>query len=453
MKTIVAIFHTIIITGGLGFLPHAQAVVPPPDGGYPGHNTAEGQKALFSLTTGTDNTALGYLSLQALTTGNLNTGVGAWTLALNSGDNNTAVGAAAMLLNTSGHDNVAIGTAALVYNDGGSANTANGAFALYNNTTGETNTAVGWGALSDNITASDNTGIGASALTENETGELNTAVGSLALALNIEGNENTALGAFALYNNTLGADNTAIGFEALRSATTDNSNTAVGDHALRNLTSGSNNVALGVDAGATLTTGAGNIYIGPGIGAASEDNHTYIRNIKDTIVSGGGTDFVSVNLTTGLLGHVSSSRRYKEEIKAMDKASETLYRLNPVTYRFKKEIDPTQTVEYGLVAEEVAEVDPNLAIRDGKGQIQSVRYTAINAMLLNEFLKEHRKVEEQQATIAQLKADAANERTATGELKQTLDTVLSRLNEQESKIQNVSVQLKMSDARRVVVDQ
>jgi hypothetical protein len=376
MKTILSTLHVIVTVLCLASLPRAQAVVPPPDGGYPGRNTAEGQKALFSLTTGTDNTALGYVSLQALTTGNLNTGIGAWTLALNNGDNNTAVGAAAMLLNTSGHDNVAIGTAAL--------------------------------------------------------------------ALNIEGNENTALGAFALYNNTLGAGNTAIGFEALRSATTDNANTAIGDHALRNLTSGSANVALGVDAGATLTNGAGNIYIGPGIGAASEDNHTYIRNIKDTIVSGGGTDFVSVNLTTGLLGHVSSSRRYKEEIKAMDKASETLYRLNPVTYRFKKEIDPTQTVEYGLVAEEVAEVDPNLAIRDGKGQIQSVRYTAINAMLLNEFLKEHRKVEEQEAIIAELRADAGTQKAMISDLKKRLENVLARLDEEDSKIQSVSDQFEMS---------
>jgi Chaperone of endosialidase len=135
-------------------------------------------------------------------------------------------------------------------------------------------------------------------------------------------------------------------------------------------------------------------------GVAGESDHTYIRNVNTTTVSGGSADFVTVDVTTGLLGHLGSSRRYKEEIKSMDNASQALFALKPVTFRYKKDIDQSQSLDYGLIAEDVAQVDPNLAIRDRNGQIESVRYSAINAMLLNEFLKEHRKNEEQEATIA-----------------------------------------------------
>lgn len=188
-----------------------------------------------------------------------------------------------------------------------------------------------------------------------------------------------------------------------------NDNTAVGSGAL-NDTTGSDNTALGFQAGILATDGDGNVYIGAGMsGAAGESNQTYIRNINTTSVSGAGTDTVTVNLSTGLLGHVTSSRRYKDDIKAMDNASQTLFALKPVTFRYKKEIDQNQTLDYGLIAEEVAKVDSDLAIRDKDGQIESVRYSAINAMLLNEFLKEHkafleeqRKVQEQGATIARM---------------------------------------------------
>jgi hypothetical protein len=132
-----------------------------------------------------------------------------------------------------------------------------------------------------------------------------------------------------------------------------------------------------------------------------EANHTYIRNIKDTSVSGGGTDYVTVDLTTGLLGHFTSSRRYKEDIQPMDKASETLFGLKPVSYRYKKDADRSQRLDYGLIVEDVAKVDPNL-VRNGQGQIESVRYNAITAMFLNEFLKEHRKVEKLEATVPDL---------------------------------------------------
>jgi hypothetical protein len=155
------------------------------------------------------------------------------------------------------------------------------------------------------------------------------------------------------------------------------------------------------------------VYIGAGMyGVAGESNHTYVSNINSTTVSGGGTDSVTVDLVSGLLGHLSSSRRYKEDIKAMDAASEMLYRLRPVTYHYKHEIDRTQTTAFGLIAEEVAQVNPDLIARNSQGQPESVHYEMVNAMLLNEFLKEHKafveeqgKVHEQGATILRLQQE------------------------------------------------
>ena len=334
-----------------GISSSAQAVVPAPDGGYPGFNTAEGDDALLNLTAGAGNTGIGWRSLFSDSTGNFNTGVGAGALVLNNGDANTALGAAALLLNTIGSENTAVGAAALLFNGTGERNTAVGTDALKTNTTGGANTAIGHEALFSNTT----------------------------------GSENTATGGDALFSNTGGLGNTADGRNALFSNT------------------GNNNTALGFAAGFFATTGHGNVYLGSGMeGVGGESDHTYIRNIDATSVSGGGTDYVTINLTTGLLGHLSSSRRHKEDIQPMTDASETLYRLKPVTYRYKKEIDVTQSLDYGLVAEEVAAVDPNLVACNKDGQIETVRYTAVNAMLLNEFLKEHRKNEEQALTIARL---------------------------------------------------
>jgi hypothetical protein len=258
---------------------------------------------------------------------------------------------------------------------------------------------------------------------------------------NTTGNANTAVGSQALLSNSTGSGNTAIGSSALQSNTTGETNTAIGASALLTNTTGGLNTAIGPGAGVNATTGSGNVYIGVVSGVAGEGDHTYIANINTTTVSGGGTDTVTVNLSTGLLGHLSSSRRYKEEIKPMDKASEALFALKPVSYRFKKEIDQSQSLDYGLIAEEVAEVDPNLAIRDGKGQIEGVRYNAINAMLLNEFLKEHRTVEELQATVAQQRKDS--EATAARQQKE-IEVLTASLKEQASQIQKVSAQLEVS---------
>ena len=382
-----------------------QAVSPPPDGGYgpPAYgtgNTAEGDSALLNLNTGVGNTGLGWRTLFSDSTGSFNTGVGIGALVLNNGDFNTALGAAALLLNSTGANNTALGTGALVFNNTGSANTANGAFTLYNNTTGESNTAMGTDALKTNTTGGVNIAIGVGALRSNTTGTENTATGGDALLTNTEGNANTANGRNALLSCT-----------------------------------GNINTALGFAAGFNATTGNGNVYIGSGmVGSAGESNHTYIRNISTTSVSGGGTDTVTVNLSTGLIGHLSSSRRHKDDIQPMSDASETLYRLKPVTYRYKKEIDVTRSLDYGLVAEEVATVDPNLVACDKNGQIETVRYTAVNAMLLNEFLKDHRKVGSlEKAMAVQQKENAA---------------MRAMLKEQAAQIQKVSAQLELGKAAR-----
>jgi hypothetical protein len=297
--------------------------------------------------------------------------------------------------------------------------TAEGCGALNSLTTGAANTALGWRSLFSTADGSFNTGVGAAALALNN-GSSNTAVGVAALLLNSTGSNNTAVGTGTLVNNTTdrntavganalnadnsGTDNCAVGFEALTSDTTGGANTAVGRGALDQNVTGNFNTAIGKDAGASAT-GSGNVYIGHLIaGVAGENNHTYIRNIKDTSVNGGGADIVTIDLTTGLLGHASSSRRYKEDIRPMDKTSEVIYQLQPVTFHYKKEIDRTQSPAFGLIAEEVAKADPNLIVRDSRGQPESVHYEMVNAMLLNEFLKEHQTVEELKATVAQQKS-------------------------------------------------
>ena len=333
-----------------GLLPRTQAVVPPPDGGYPGFNTAEGQAALFSLTTGTGNVAVGWASLYSDAEGSLNTAIGTGALLLNTADQNTASGAGALLSNTEGTNN-----------------TANGAFALYSNITGDFNTATGFQALFGNTTGGNNTATGYRALQGNTTGIYNTATGFLALADNTEGDGNTATGYRALHDNTTGNNTTGIGYYA------------------------------GHD-----VTGDGNVCIGANVfGAAGVDNTTWIRNVYDSVATARAV-YVNAN---NKIGTLASSRRYKNEIRPMAKASEAIFSLRPVSFRYKKEVDPKSLLSFGLIAEEVAEVDPDLVTPDRDGKPETVRYEAVNAMLLNEFLKEHRKNGEQEATIAQLKQD------------------------------------------------
>jgi Chaperone of endosialidase len=325
-------------------VPLAHAVVPPPDGGYPGGNTAEGQNALLSLSTGTFNTAVGFLSLRDNTQGSFNTAIGAGTL----------------LVNTISQQNTAIGAGALL-SGGAGFNTANGAFALVANTTGFGNTAFGAGALANNTT-------------------------------------------------------------------------------------GTGNIALGSSAGSVLTTGDFNIYIGNG-GFPSESStirigagHTraFIAGIRG--VTTVNNDAIPVLIdSSGYLGTASSSRRFKKEIVPMDEASEAILALKPVRFHYKS--DSTKRLEFGLIAEEVAEVNPDLVVRDENGEIYTVRYEAVNAMLLNEFLKEHRKVEQQHAIMGQLQSNAARQELTIGELKKEMGVLTMQLQEQAAQIQKVSARI------------
>ncbi len=301
----------------------AQAVNPPPDGGYPGGNTAEGQDALFSLT---------------------------------DGDHNTAIGANALYSNSIGGANTATGASALLKNTIGNRNTANGFRALENNTTASNNTANGQRALFRNTTGSFNTANGDSALLNNTTGDGNTANGINALLFNQTGNRNTAVGAGALFNNL----------------------------------TGNGNVALGNQAGIGVSNADDVICIGaPGNNLS---HSCYIGNIfNQTSVNGMPVLITSDNK----LGTNTSSKRFKEGIKPMNQASDALFALKPVKFHYKKEIDPVGTSQFGLVAEDVEAINPDLVVHDQEGKPYSVRYDQVNAMLLNEFLKQHRKVEEQ----------------------------------------------------------
>ena len=236
----------------------------------------------------------------------------------------------------------------------------------------------------------------------------NTAEGTQALFSNTTGNANTAIGVGTLYKNTTGTGNTATGMAALGSNTTGFSNTAIGTMALMMNTTGNYNVTLGVSAGESLSTGDNNIDIGHNVsGVAGESNTirignkdiiaTYISGITGQTVVGGAAVFVD---SSGKLGTMTASTRFSDQIKPMNKASEAILTLKPVTFRYKQEIDPKRIQQFGLIAEEVEKVDPDLVGRDDKGKVYSVRYDAVNAMLLNEFLKEHRTVKEQGAMIA-----------------------------------------------------
>ena len=339
MKTTARLLPILLTLLSLPLAGHkSHAVNPPPDGGYPGENTAEGTRALFSLTTGEFNTAVGWLALQSNT--------GAWY--------NTAVGAGALFSNRGEGQNTATGAGAL-FNNFGANNTANGAFALYTNGLGSGNTAMGSNALYSNRTAF----------------------------------ANTAIGYAALFNNTgedfaLGAGNTAIGFEALYNNTTGNSNIAVGSNAGFAVTTSSNVLCIGTQ-------------------GANVDDSCYIGNIWQ---QPGGSQQVFVN-ADGKLGAQVSSRRFKDEIKPMEQSSEVIYKLRPVSFRYKPVIDPSRPSGFGLIAEDVDAVASDLVLRDKEGKPYTVRYDAVNAMLLNEFLKEHQAFVEEQRKVERLEKQVA----------------------------------------------
>jgi trimeric autotransporter adhesin len=322
-------------------------------------------------------------------------------------------------------------------------NTAVGSGALTNNTTGSLNTAVGAGALMKNTAGADNTAVGTFALSDNVDGSENNAVGRNALLSNVHGFFNNALGRNALMNNT-GSENNAFGDLALENNTSGSNNTAIGDDALRNCVDGSFNVAVGDEAGTGLGASVRNcIAIGaPGAGPFADlDETCFIGRIFGEPVSDPGTQTAVFVDQFNVVGIFNSSRNYKHDIQPMDKASETLYRLKPVTFRFNSDWKDTQ--QYGLIAEEVAEVNPELVVRKDD-EIVTVRYEQINSMLLNEFLKEHKKVEEQQANIAELKSTVAQQQKG-------LEVLAAQLKEQAAQIRKVSAQLEVNKPAPQVV--
>lgn len=436
-------------------LSNALAVSPAPDGGYADFTTAEGTNALKNLSTGIGNTATGWYSLFASSTASFNTAVGAGTLLVNTADANTATGALALFSNTTGNNNNAFGFEALFSNTTGPFNNAFGNGALSSNTTGDRNTAIGEGALLANTTGAHNIAIGVSALRNNSTGndnvaigqdacsqsqggQFNTALGSNALVFNTA-DGNTAIGAIALDSNTIGTSNTATGAGALELNTTGNDNTADGLNALFNNT-GNDNTALGFGAGAAATTGSNNVYIGSGmVGVAGESNACHIASIFGQTVD--PTDDLAVFVDgSGKLGTTVSSRRFKNDIKPMNSASEAILALNPVTFHYKS--DPKGTPQYGLIAEEVAEVNPSLVARDKNGEIISVHYDQVNAMLLNEFLKEHQKVE-------QLKTDF---QLTIARQQKEIQELTAELKEQTTRIEKVSAQFEVRRPAAQIVE-
>src|SRR6266480_3949183 len=344
-KTNIPVF-TVLALACFAFVQNGQAISPAPDGGYSGGNTAEGQNALFSLTSGGFNTAIGLFSLRALTNGKFNTGVGAGTLLLNNADGNTAIGAGALLNN-------------------------------------------------------------------------------------ISGPTNTATGAFALFNNTIGDGNTAIGANALLSNTTTNGNTAIGSFALINST-GAGNMAIGYGAGSNVSTANGVICIGHN--GQNVTATTWIENVYGATTQSGTTAQVIVS-DDGQLGTIASSERFKKDIATMDKASEAILSLRPVTFHYKT--DAKGIPQFGLIAEEVAKMNPALVLPDKDGKPYSVRYDAVNAMLLNEFLKEHRKVQEQDAAIAQVKSTTTRQEATIAQQQKQIEALTEGL-------QKVSAQLELS---------
>jgi trimeric autotransporter adhesin len=398
-------------------------------------NVATGFGALFSNTTGEDNTANGYEALSSNTTGSVNTATGVQALFNNTtGFANTATGFDALFSNTEGILNTATGVSALSRNTTGGHNTATGRGALGFNTTGFANTATGLNALNENSTGNNNTATGYRALENNNSND-NTANGYHALFFNTTGNSNTATGYQALFANTTGTLNTATGFRALEHNTTGGSNTAFGDIALFNNTTGLGNVALGPAAGLNQTTGSNNIYIGSSVpGVAGESFSCYISSIFGQTSAGGTGVFIN---SAGKLGTTTSSRRFKDHIEPMDQASEAILALKPVTFRYKKEIDPQGGPQFGLVAEDVEKVNPALVVRDAHGKVNTVRYDAVNAMLLNEFLKEHR-------TVQELKSTVAKQETTIAQQQKGIEVLTAQLKEQAAQIQKVSAQVEMN---------
>ncbi len=422
-----------------GLCQQVQSATDTPDPGpKPSSNTADGQAALFSLTTGLYNSAFGFDSLLSNSTSNFNTGVGAGTLLLDNGDptagegiRNTAVGAGALLDNTTGGSNTAVGT-----------------FALFSNTDGGGHTAVGTGALQNNNASgflSSNTAVGISALVTSTSGGANVAVGEGALLAVDTGSANTAIGALAGVSYTADeSSNICIGAGTGGTAGENNTirigtNLSSGGIGVLDSGAGANFILVGAGLntqGISIGTliGFGNASIANGLSTTTGASSCNIGGIFNQTPPA-GSHAVTVGPNNQLADATLSSRRFKKDIAPIDKLSEGLLALRPVTFHWKT--DNTNEPEFGLVAEEVAEVNLNWITRNPQGEISGVRYETIPILLLNEFLKEHKKVEEQQANIA--------------ELKSTVGVLTAQLKEQAAQIQKVSAQVEMNKPAPKVV--
>jgi hypothetical protein len=384
-------------------------------------NTAMGTGALYTNTTGYKNTAAGSLALHANTTGTQNAAVGTDSLKSNTtGVGNTALGDESMVLNSTGDYSTAVGYGSLSNSTGGN-NTAVGNAAMYSNTAGVFNTAMGSVALFNNTTGGSNTGIGDSVLSGNTTGSFNSALGAGALLGNTTGANNSAIGYRALYWNTNGKGNDAQGVNALYGNTTGIRNLGIGSNALYENATGSYNIALGFDAGYNAT-GSDNIYISNQGFAESQTLRigtqgsagvvgsgilrAYIAGVANSQVTGSAVYVTSA----GQLGVLASSERFKTDVNAMGSVSERLGELRPVTFKLKT--DSKCTVQYGLIAEEVAKVYPELVVHGADGRIDGVRYEELAPLLLNEFKRDQATIARQAAEIRQLEQQTGNQLTA-----------------------------------------
>lgn len=383
-------------------------------------NTALGPGALTSDTTGSQNIAIGGGALANNTTGNENSASGVYALQLNTtGNSNTASGFEALQSNSTGSFNTATGYLAMQFNTVGTFNTASGYQALQANTTGLNNTANGAYALAVNTTGNFNTATGEGALGANTTDGFNAAFGWAALANNT-GSNNTASGAGALGGNVGGSVNTAVGRSALSSNTTGNNNTTIGADSLNHNSSGSDNIAIGASAGTNAPADNNNsVYVGSigtagdkggtiRIGTAGTQSSFFAAGVSGVTTGASGAVPVVID-SNGQLGTMSSSMRLKEDIQDMGEASSRLLSLRPVTFRYKRAYtDGSKPVDYGLIAEEVADVYPDLVVRDKDGRIQTVQYQKLTPMLLNEVQKQAAQIRSLDERLAALEAMLGN---------------------------------------------
>ena len=413
MRTITSIIYPLFAFACLALPPLARATCQ--EGCLTFNNTALGDDALLNNYTGGSNTAIGFNALYSNTIGHLN----------------TATGFDALYSNINGYSNTANVSPRCIAIPSVTATRRSGLKRSLTTHSAPANTAIGGVALNYNTTGFNNTATGDSALYLNETGSYNTANGADALYFN-SGSNNTATGADTLYSNTIGTRNTATGAGALYRNTTGIDNTAHGANALYRNTTGNNNIAVGVSAGFDLTTGNNNIYIGNTgnnreynkirIGTTGVQKATFIAGISGVTVPAGVGVIVG---TDGKLGTVVSSERFKDAIKPMD--NEAILALKPVTFQYKKDLDPVGIPQFGLVAEQVEKVNPDLVACDKDGKPYSVRYEAVNGMLLNEFLKEHRTVQELKSTATKQEAIIAHQQTQIEALTVGLQKVSDQL--------------------------